>query len=244
MLYVIGTGLADEQDLTLKGVAAARNADDVYVEVYTSKSVEAEAFSKLIGKTVTPLDRADVEEGTLVKEAKEKNIALLVIGDPLSATTHWDLVHECRKQGIPMQVIHNASIFSAIAATGLQLYKFGKTASVPHPKPDYRPETAYNVLKLNKSIDAHTLCLLDTQPFMTIKQAIEVLLDIEKQRQENIFTEDTLCVGCARIGANDQVIRAGPVKELLTTDFGSPVHCLVVPASLHFVEEEALHQFQ
>ena len=75
---------------------------------------------------------------------------------------------------------------------------------------------------------------------MTVNKAIEVLLNIEAKRKENIFTEDTLCVGCARIGADDQIIKAGKAKDLLEADFGAPVHCLVVPSKLHFVEEEAL----
>jgi len=245
MLYLIGTGLADEQDLTLKGLDAAKRADKVFLEVYTSKlSVDLGSLAKLIGKEVIPLDRSAVEEGTLVKQAKEETIALLVIGDPLSATTHWDLMSDCKKDNVEVEVIHNASIFSAIAATGLQLYKFGKTASIPHPTPNFKPETASDLLKLNKSIDAHTLCLLDTQPFMTVRQAIDVLLDIERERNEGLFTEDTLCVGCARIGAKDQVLVAGKAKDIQAKDFGRPVHCLVVPARLHFVEEEALQLFQ
>jgi diphthine synthase len=76
--------------------------------------------------------------------------------------------------------------------------------------------------------------------FMTVSQGIQCLLDIEKKRQEKVFTDETLCVGCARLGSKDMKIKAGKAKELFKEDFGKPLHCLVVPGKLHFVEEEAL----
>ena len=77
---------------------------------------------------------------------------------------------------------------------------------------------------------------------MTVGEAIQILLDIEQKRKEKLFTDDTLCIGCARIGAEGQIIIAGKAKDLLTKDFGKPVHCIVVPGKLHFVEEEAIQR--
>ncbi len=36
MLYLIGLGLADETDITVKGLEIVKNADRVYLEAYTS----------------------------------------------------------------------------------------------------------------------------------------------------------------------------------------------------------------
>ena len=36
MLYLIGLGLADEQDITIKGLEVVRKAKRVYLEAYTS----------------------------------------------------------------------------------------------------------------------------------------------------------------------------------------------------------------
>lgn len=245
MLYIIGLGLSDANDITVKGLEVIKECDEIFLEVYTSKlNCSIDDLEKLYEKKVTAADRDFVEGASeLLNKAKNADIALLIIGDPLSATTHWDIMQRAREQNIKVEVIHNASIISSIAVTGLQLYKFGKTASIPHPKDDYKPETAYNLIKENQSIGAHTLCLLDTQPeFMNVNQAIEILMNIEKKRKENVFTDDTFCVGCARIGAKDQIIKAGKAKDLLKYDFGSPVHCLVVPSKLHFVEDESLQQ--
>ena len=36
MLYIIGLGLGDERDITLRGLDAVRSSDKVYLESYTS----------------------------------------------------------------------------------------------------------------------------------------------------------------------------------------------------------------
>jgi diphthine synthase len=36
MLYLIGLGLGDEKDITIKGLEAVKNADLVFLESYTS----------------------------------------------------------------------------------------------------------------------------------------------------------------------------------------------------------------
>ena len=40
------------------------------------------------------------------------------------------------------------------------------------------------------------------------------------------------------------MIKFGAAKELLKFDFGKPVHCLIVPGKMHFVEEEALSMYK
>ena len=80
----------------------------------------------------------------------------------------------------------------------------------------------------------------DENRYMSLKEAIQTLLEIENKRKENIFTENTLCVGCARIGSDTEMIKSGKASDLLKLDFGGPLHCLIVPGKLHFMEEEAL----
>ena len=56
-------------------------------------------------------------------------------------------------------------------------------------------------------------------------------------------TEDTICVGLARIGADDQKIVAGTLKELATCDLGSPLHSLIVAGHMHPLEIDMLKLF-
>jgi len=249
MLYLIGVGLSDEKDITLKGLEAVKQCKRAYLENYTSKlSCSKEALEELYGKEVVLADREFVEGAEqLLKEAKEMDVALLIIGDPLCATTHWDILERAKKQGISTQVIHNASIINVVGATGLQVYKFGKTTSIPFPQENFEPQTAYNIIKENKSIGAHTLILLDLDPksdrFMSVAEGIELLRKVERQRGENVFIPKDWCLGVARMGMSDQKIIAGALTEVSDADFGPPPHAIIVPGSLHFLEEEALEKW-
>ena len=251
-LYFIGIGLYDEKDISLRGLEAIKKCNVVYLENYTSMlSCDVKKLEKLYGKKIILSSRDLVEnkaEETILKDALEKDFAFLVIGDPMSATTHIDLRLRAEKAGIKCFVIHNASVFSAVGITGLQLYKFGRTTSIPFPEDNWHPETPYDVIKENRKNGLHTLILLDLKPgekrFMTINQAIKYLLSIEEKRKEKVFSKELFCVGCARLGSLKSCIKAGNAEELLKEDFGKPMHCLIVPGKLHFAEEESLELFK
>lgn len=245
MLYFIGLGLNNEKDITINGLEAIKKCDLVYLENYTSVlNCPRLDLEKFYGKKIILANRKMVENDNneIIKDAKTKNVAFLVIGDPFGATTHIDLYLRAKNERIKCHIIHNASILSSVGVTGLQLYKFGKTTSIPLDNENV--ETPYDVLKGNLSLGLHTLFLLDLNPdeeiFMSVNDAIRYLLKVELKRNEKIFSEKTLCIGCSRIGSENQIIKAGTAKELLKFDFGKPVHCLIVPGKLHFVEEEVL----
>jgi diphthine synthase len=246
-LHIIGIGLDNEKDITVKGLELIQKADIVYVECYTSKlNCSFHDLAKFYNKQIHLAHRELVEadENEILQHAKAHDVAFLVIGDPFSATTHLDLMMRAKKEGIKVTITNNASILTAVGITGLQLYKFGKTTSVPYPEQNFQPETAYDVIKQNKTMGLHTLVLLDIkldkQKFMTISEGIQILFDIEKKRKENVFTPQTLCVGVARAGSEHPTIKAGSAEGLLKVDFGAQMHCLIVPGTLHFMEEDAL----
>lgn len=247
MLSLIGIGLGDHKDITLKGLELVKKADKIYLDLYTSfLSEKISDLESFYGKTIIPAYRDLLESDQLVEEAKKSNVVLLVVGDALSATTHIDLLLQAKNKDIEICVVYNASILTAVGITGLQLYKFGKTTSIPFWKENYKPENFYDVLSQNKSIHAHTLCLLDItkEKCMTINEAISLLLTVEEKRKKKIFSEDSLCVACSRIGFKDQKIFTGSAKELMKKDFGEPLHCLIVVGNLHFIEEEAISRFK
>ena len=264
-LYLIGLGLNDEKDITLRGLELVKKAKAVYLESYTAVlHCDKEKLESLYGRKIVTADRELVEKNgeDIVKSALKEDIAFLVVGDPVSATTHTDILLRAIKQGVKVEVVHNASVMTAVGIIGLQLYKYGRTTSTVFPQEGWTVETHYDVIKENKERGLHTLCLLDIKTrepskenlkrgqdsnvfaekpmFMTVNEAIQNLLDIESRRRDGIFTEKTICVGCARLGSAGMKIKAGPAKLLLKENFGGPMHCLVVPGKLHFVEEEAL----
>jgi len=97
-----------------------------------------------------------VNSEQIIEEAKKNDIALLVYGSPLVATTHISLILKCKKENIPYKIINSASVVDAIAETGLQLYKFGRTASMPAWKQGYKPMSFVNIINENSRAGALT----------------------------------------------------------------------------------------
>jgi diphthine synthase len=248
--YLIGLGLYDEKDISLKGLETAKKCDIIFMEEYTSKlGVDKENIEKLIGKEIKILNRKDVEQTEIiVKEAADKEVAFLVGGDPLTATTHIDLIIQAKKKGIKTKVIHSSSIYTSICEAGLFIYKFGKSCSIPFPTKDYNPTSFYDTIVENMERGLHTVVFLDIHKdenkFMTINEALQRMLDVANERGDGKITEDTFVVGLSRVGSDSQVIKFGKIKDLINFDFGKPQHILVVPGKLHFVEEEALSFYQ
>ena len=241
-LYFIGLGLGDEKDITVKGLEAVRRCKEVYLENYTSiMEVDWEVLSAFYGKDIKLANRELVEkkaEETILKHAKESDIAFLVIGDPMCATTHLDLMTRAREQDIEIKIIHNASILNAIGEVGLELYKYGRTPSISF---DENATSFYDFFKKNQAIDLHTLFLLDLSPkdnkFLTINKALERLLKLGLDKNQ-------LCIGCAGIGSNEQIIKAGKAEKLKEESFDIYPQCLILPGKLHFMEEEALERWK
>jgi len=226
MLYLIGLGL-NMKGISQQGLEAVNRCEKVYLEFYTVDfPYSKEELEKILGKQVILADRDFVESLKIVEEAKDADIALLVYGSPLTATTHITLIEEAKKQEIKIEIMHNASIFDAVAETGLQIYKFGKTTSIP----DFEAESFIEVIKENLGIGAHSLILVDIG--MGFENALERLknVDIEK------------LVVCSGLGTHDSRIYYGTLKELETKKVKKPF-CFIVPGKLHFVEEEVLKKY-
>lgn len=251
MLYIIGIGLNDEKDITVKGLEIVKKCNEIYLETYTSiLQVPIERLEDFYGKKIIKATRTLIEQDStrILEKAKTNNVALLVIGDALSATTHTDLILRAKENKIDVEVIHNASVLNAVGITGLQLYKFGKTTSIPFEEDNYSIETPYDVLKDNLKMGYHTLLLLDLRPaenkFMTISQAIHYLLKIELKRNEKVISDSTNMIGIAKLGSRDQKIKYGKARDLLRENFGTAPFCLIVPGKLHFMEEDFLKQYK
>lgn len=251
-LHLIGLGLSDEKDITLKGLETIQKCDKIYLENYTSLlQCSLTDLEKLYQKKIILADREKTEQqfAEILKEAKTKDIAFLVVGDPFSATTHAELFKEAREKKIPVKVIHNASILTAVGISGLQLYKFGKTTSIPFLDNYNRLETPYNILRENQYLDMHTLFLLDLKPeeqkFMTVNQALDLLETIEKRKKEKVIRKGMMVIGCARLGSDNYLIKSGAIEKIKKMDFGNPPHCLIIPSKkLHFAEEEMIRRWE
>lgn len=246
-LVLISIGLSDERDMSLKGIEIARSCDSLYAEFYTTVlNTSLAKLSTLIGKPITRLVRKDLEETAyaILEESETKRVGLLVGGDCLVATTHISLLLEAKKLGINTRIVHGSTVLTAIAETGLSLYHFGKTVTIPKQFEATLPTSPYLTLEENLSRGLHTLFLMDldveNDESLTVNDAIRLMLKVEGEQSRGVFTEDTLVVGAARLGSDTQVFKAGKVSDLLDLDFGPAPHVLIVPGRLHFVEQDAL----
>lgn len=57
------------------------------------------------------------------------------------------------------------------------------------------------------------------------------------------ISENTLCIGVARVGADDQKIVAAPLSKMVEAELGGPLHSLVICGKLHPLEVDMLKIF-
>lgn len=273
MFYVIGLGLGDAKDITVKGLEIIKKCDRVYLESYTSiLTVQQEALEEFYGCSLITADRELVESGAdkILPENAGENVAFLVVGDPFGATTHTDLILRAKERNIKVKVIHNSSILTAVGCCGLQLYSYGETISIPYWTDTWQPDSFYTKIASNRQRGLHTLCLLDIKVkeptlesilkkkkeympsrFMSVNEAANQLIAIlnhkihDGQDQDDLaFTHHSLVVGLARVGCDDQSIVACSLQDMTRISLGPPLHCLVIPAEkLHPLEIEFLTQY-
>ncbi len=189
-----------------------------------------------VGREIIPVMRGFLEGDLreLTRLAQEKNVVLLVWGDPLSATTHVYILLELERRGIPVKYLPGVSVLTAIPSLlGLHHYKLGPPVTMPHfweQAPSFMKK-----IKRNRELGLHTLLLLDVDPPITVDVAAHAL----KQ-----FFGNIPAVGVARAFWKDQKIVFGTLEELESIDWGRGPQSLVIPGKLHPMEEESLGRFR
>ncbi|MFA5929678.1 MAG: diphthine synthase [Candidatus Micrarchaeia archaeon] len=246
-LILVGTGIADEKSISLAGLDALRGCGKVYAERYTNLQPEGtlQRLEALCGREITVLSREQVEgEKEILAAASGGTVALVVAGDPMIATTHVSLLLAAKKQGIATEVFHASSVLSAaIGEAGLQAYKFGKMVTLAYWRDNYRPMSAYDVISENLSRGLHTLLLLDIDEKlgpMKPSAAVEVLLAMENEGKKKIFTPETKLVLLKGMCWQEPTKKHCALSELGKYDGKEGPAVLIVPAKLHFLEEEFL----
>lgn len=238
MIALIGLGYSI--DPTLKGMEEIRAADEVYLDGYTSpvaKNLKA-MVEKSIGTKVKIADRKMIEEGAILEKSKSGKVCLLVIGDPMFATTHISLVNDAKKLGIETRIISNAGIFNAVGKTGLSPYKFGRTVTLSYWREKYRPISPIEFIEKNKCIGLHTLVLLDVAEDlgpMDAKLAIKQIREMEKAIGKSIVKEMFVL---SRVGFSDEKITFGALERLEKENLGKPLFSFIVPGDMTKIEME------
>ncbi|MCD6278870.1 MAG: diphthine synthase [Desulfurococcales archaeon] len=248
-LYLIGAGLTHEL-MTFKALKVVKEVRKVFIDKYTSiLPGDGDELERIVGRELTPLLRRDLEERfsqVIIKELEKGDVAVLVPGDPLVATTHISLIVDVVKHGFRFEVIPGISIIpTALTMSGLMVYKIGKIATITYPYEGKLSEYPYDVIKENDRRNLHTILLLELDAekdvAMRVGEAIDILFKIESVRREGVITPERLGIGIASLGSPTMSVCPLPLEKLRQCDIGDVPHTLILTSpKLHFMEEEAL----
>lgn len=245
MLWFIGLGINGQDSLSDKTKKIISDADVVYFEQFTSpmKNDESQKIKETTKGEFKFAPRWLVEDGKeILDSAKTKNVVIVSYGDPYIATTHIELRIRAIQEKIQTNTVHASSaITSLVGECGLHYYKVGRTVTIMSGIPS---STAYYTIYENLRIGNHTIILLEYNQnenfFLNPKDAIESLLESEKEQVRRVISDSTCGIVASRIGQEDQKITVGSFASLKNIDFGNPPHTVVIPGTLHFTELDAL----
>jgi len=240
--YLIGLGLYDEKDLSLRAVEALRKCDKVYAEFYTNTlKTNNKKISDVIQKPVVELSREECENMNILND-KSDVIALLVPGDPLVSTTHAQYLLEAKKRGIRVVVVHASSILTSVCESGLSSYKFGGVTSIPKPAKDYNPSSYLDVINKNLTQDYHTLVLIDTKHGFNVSDALKILLEKVNNSKDlkQRITPNTKIIVFYGLGSDEQLIKYSSIKNIIEERINIYPQCFVIPGVLSHFEKELL----
>ena len=222
-LMLIGMGPGMLVSMTNEAIIAAKSADYRYYEAYTAVWPEEELnhLEAEIGP-IQKVMRPEIEHPEEILDlSKDKLVAVLIVGDPLQATTHVDLQLQAMEQGIDCRIIHGISITNIVTgAIGLSNYKFGRQTTLTYPYANWIATSPLEVLAINRIMSQHTLALLDLDPTgagigeqqpMRPRDAVEsIRLMIDKISNDIENIDDSDAFG---------KLRKQAVGELITTKF-------------------------
>ena len=250
MLWIIGIGINGYRGISAGAIDIMKKCDRIYLERFTSPVAEDDiiGLNALVEKNdiIIPVQRWFVEDGReIIEQSQFKNIALLTYGDPLIATTFTELHVRAVKRSIRVKIIHAASgITSLIGESGLHIYKFGRMVTMMTGFQSYL--SVYNTIFNNLLAGNHTLVLTEYNNnknsvfFLDPTYFFDKMLQAEEDTKYGAFSQETFAVVASRIGTEDQRIVSGKVKSLISRDYGLGPHSIIVTASLHFTELEAI----
>lgn len=234
MLYLIGLGL-DNGEITRKGIEALKKVETAYAEFYTNtETIDLELLEEKTGTEINKISREQVEQkDTIIKSAKEADTAFLVSGNALTATTHYEIKHRAEKEDIEVEVVHAPSIFTSISETGLNVYKFGRTVTLPE---SFSPESIIEHIEKNDSIGLHSLVLLDIN--YDASEAADKLIDLDES------LEDREAIVLERANNESQNIMLSTLGRISEQSFGSPPHCIILVGETSHMEEEFIGEYR
>ncbi len=260
-LWLIGLGPGNLEYMSKYANEVANACSRRYLEGYTAilPPQQEEKLEGVIGKWERIM-RPDVENpDALLKLAKEIPVALLIVGDPMQATTHVDLEARCDEMGINFNVVPGITATAlAVSLSGLQSYRFGRQVTIPYSYGNYLPYSPLEMICNNYENNLHTLVLLDLDPTgmglhkpspMKPDEAIDLLKKMAGKMASEHYSFEILNIPVGEwngilltdISMEDEKVHAGKLSELSKLE-GGWIHCMIIPANMNENELEAFER--
>ena len=253
-LWLIGIGPGDLDHITERAKRVAKGCSKRYLEGYTAilPPIEEKRLEAVVGPWERLMrDRVESPENML-DEARVGSVALLVVGDPMQATTHIDLEERCAEEGIGFHVIPGLTATAlAVSLSGLQSYRFGRQVTIPFSDGEYLPTSPFEMICKNKEAGMHTLALLDLDPTgmgleqprpMTPREAVDHLVRMNERSEEfNQLVEDWQGLLLSDLGTEEERVVSGKMREISHIE-GGHIHALIIAAEFSGMEEEAFER--
>jgi diphthine synthase len=246
MLFLVGAGLS-EGGLTEEALELLkRKSVSVYAEKYTGWFGDRiPDLEDHLGKKVTILERSGLEDNieSLVGMSKKDDIAVLVAGDPLVATTHKIACIEAKKAGVNVKVIHSSSILgAAMGESGLDFYRFGQICTIPAWSEHYKPVSFYESVAKNLNNNLHSVLLLDYDPKVGSIQpsyAADLLLQAEKKYKKGLIRPSMKLIILHNLSLPGEQKLMMTLDAAKTLRMGPGPTIMILPAKMSEVEAES-----
>ncbi len=253
-LWLIGIGPGDLDHITERAKRVAKGCSKRYLEGYTAilPPIEEKRLEAVVGPWERLMrDRVESPENML-DEARVSSVALLVVGDPMQATTHIDLEERCAEEGIGFHVIPGLTATAlAVSLSGLQSYRFGRQVTIPFSDGEYLPTSPFEMICKNKEAGMHTLALLDLDPTgmgleqprpMTPREAVDHLVRMNERSEEfDQLVEDWRGLLLSDLGTEEERVVSGKMRSLSQIE-GGHIHALIIAAEFSGMEAEAFER--
>lgn len=232
--------------MTQRAIGLLQDMDKRYLEGYTATLPNDQ--ERKLEEVVGPWERVmrpQIEDAVdILEQAERKKVAIMVVGDPMQATTHVDLVVRAKEREIPVTIIPGISATTlAVTSSGLQSYRFGRQVTLPYAYGNYLPTSPLRYILDNQSRNLHTLVLLDLDPtglgiekpiHMSPSIAGQILLQMsEKWNEDNeeVNVNAWGVIVLSDLGTNRSRVYSTTIAELEGMVDGR-VHCLILPSGM------------
>ena len=257
-LWLIGLGPGNLDHMSKAAIDVARACSDRFLEGYTAilPPNQEERLEDFVGEWERIM-RPEVENPQeLLKLAKETSVALLIVGDPMQATTHVDLEARCDELEIDFNVIPGITATAlAVSLSGLQSYRFGRQVTIPYSYGNYLPSSPLEMIYRNYDNNLHTLVLLDLDPtgmgvdkptpmsphnaFSILRKMEEKMIEEGKELSQSVKNLNGVLL--TDISLDSQKIIAGNLSEISEYNDGW-IHCLIIPSKMNQNEIDAFER--